>query len=319
MIELNGYQLNDGLTTKDAGMCQWGFAEKDGRSFFVKEFLTPKYPVDEGKLGPVLSQKMRDTADAFYAKKQAFYDRISRCRTGNIVVIQDFFRNGTKYYAVTEKVTGTLLSVKELSGLDNDIKYTFLRSFLYSMAKLHAEGIVHSDLKPDNILIKKTKANYCTAKIIDFDAGFLEETNPENVEGDLNYFSPEVIQKINGENICVTTKSDVWAIGLLLHQFWCGEIPAFSADYHYAAEAILNDSPLSLHPSLPDNIRSVIHGMLKKDPNSRISAMEAWEFISCTRGSPGESPTMSGSGKTPEAKAEIKKTGFSIPDEDDLL
>ena len=85
-VDINGYLLIDGLTTVNAGMCQWGFACKDGHEYFIKEFLSPKYPLDEGKLGPELTKKMRDSADAFFEKKREFYTRLSGCRTGNNMV-----------------------------------------------------------------------------------------------------------------------------------------------------------------------------------------------------------------------------------------
>lgn len=276
---INGYTLTDEFTTAGAGMCRWTFATRDHHEYFIKEFLSPKYPVDEGMLGPQLTKIMRENADQLFQKRQYYYDKIRRCRTGNIMAPIDFFRSGAKYYGVADKVSGKLLDVKEVSALTDDSKLTLIKSLLYSMSKLHREKIVHSDLKPENVLIKATEAGFCTAKIIDFDAGFFEDDIPEHIEGSQNYFAPEMFQRMNGEDINVTVKADVFALGLLMHQYWCGEMPGISEKYNYAFEAVLNDSPVLLDPSIPVELRGLIGRMLAKEAENRPSAEEAWNLL----------------------------------------
>lgn len=276
---VNEYLLVDELSTINAGTCQWGFARKDRHEYFIKQFLTPKYPLDEGKLGPELTKKMQESAECFFYRKKAFYSRLAQCRTGNNMIVIDFFRSGTAYYAVTDKVEGPMLTVAQVAKLGDDQKYTLTRSILYSVSRLHNKGIVHSDFRPENVLIKETRGGYCTAKIIDFDAGFLETEAPDNIEGSLDYFSPEAVRRIHGESEAITVKSDIWALGLLLHQYWSGKMPAFSADYRYVSEAVLNDGELCLALSIPEDIRLLIGRMLSKNPGDRPGAEEAWKCV----------------------------------------
>lgn len=288
-LDINGYCLPDGFSTANAGMCQWGFAVRNGHSYFIKEFLSPKYPLDEGKLGPELTKEMRDNADAFFERKSAFYERLSRCRTGNNMIVLDFFRHGSKYYAVTDRVCGRQLSPEEVAVLSDDQKRTLLLALLYSMASLHRAGIVHSDLRPENILVTATRNGYCTAKIIDFDAGFLEDQMPEQIEGSQNYFSPEAVEHIHGEPVIVTTQADVWALGLLIHQYWCGSLPGFEEKYHYASEAVLDGSTLQLNPAIPRDILQLVEKMLCREPEDRPTAQEAWQAFR-EMGVPREKP-----------------------------
>lgn len=278
-MEINGYYLPYGLTTENAGMCQWGFAWKDGHEYFMKEFLSPKYPLNSQKLGPELTEKMRQAADSFYEKKKEYYKHLQLCRTGNVLVPVDFFRWGARYYTVTDKVKETPLLVAQVAEMPEEGKNTLILSLLYSMAQLHDEGIVHSDLRPENLLIKTTENGYCTAKIIDFDSGFLETEEPGRIEGSQNYFSPEAVRRIGGAEVLLTTKSDVWALGLLLHQYWCGNLPEFPETYHYAAEAVLNHAPLQLDEKMPELLQEVIHSMLQPAPEDRPTAREAWECL----------------------------------------
>ena len=276
---INGYVITKKLDMTEGGMCRWGFAEKDGREYFIKEFLSPKYPLDESIMGPEITRQMQQAADKFERDRRAYYGRLKECRTGNNIIVLDFFRNKTKYYAVTDKVSGKQLTVVEVAALTADQKYTLIKSLLYSIAKLHEARIVHSDLKPENILIQRTTGAYCTAKIIDFDAGYLESLPPETILGSQNYFSPEAVMKIKGNSSSMTAKSDVFALGLLLHQYWCGEMPKFSEEYHYAAEAVLQNSPLQLSESIPEELRKLIASMLCKYYAQRPTAREAWKSL----------------------------------------
>lgn len=307
--DINGYCLTNGLTTENAGMCQWGFAKKDERDYFIKEFLSPKYPVDDSRLGPELTEKMRNSADDWFGRKSDFYAKLSKCRTGNIVIALDFFRHGTKYYAVTDKIEGDMLAIPDIVRLTEDRKYTFIRSLLYSMSKLHGMRIVHSDLRPENILVKQTKSGYCTAKIIDFDAGFLEDAIPDRIEGSQNYFSPEAVQHTNGQNIPVTTKADVWALGLLIHQYWSGNLPGFSEEYHYASEAVLDGSPLFIADTIPSELKLLISKMLARFPDDRPTAEEAWKYV-CETTQPKTEPYAK-----PVEKSAAVRCGWYIPDD----
>lgn len=307
--DINGYMLIDGLRTENAGMCQWGFASKNGHEYFIKEFLSPKYPLSEEALGPELTREMRNSADKFFQKKQQFYYKLSQCRTGNIMIMLDFFRCGSKYYTVTDKVAGELLSVSDVAQLPDDQKYTLIRSILYSISTLHDAGIVHSDLRPENLLIKRTRGEYCTAKIIDFDAGFLDEDPPERIEGSQNYFSPEAIKKTHGSAEAVTTKADIWALGLLIHQYWCGRMPIFPEKYHYASEAVLNHNSLQLDDSIPSDIRLMLNQMLMENPEDRPTAKEAWRCICDKTGVAIERDSY------PEQKTSSVRPGWFVPDD----
>lgn len=274
-MDINGYIVVGDLTTANAGMCRWGFARRDGHEYFIKEYLSPKYPVDESKLGPALSKKMRENADAFFEKKTEFYKTLADCRTGNNMVALDFFRFGAKYYLVTDKVTGKAVDMEAVPKMSEDAKRTLIRAILHCIAKFHRVGVVHSDLKPENILLRETVPGYCTAKIIDFDAGFLETANPDHIEGSQNYFSPEAVQRTGGADIQITTKADVFALGLLFHQYWVGKMPEFPNTYHYASEAVLAGETLPLDPAIPEDVRAVIAKMLVRDPKERLATWEA--------------------------------------------
>ena len=298
---INGYRLTRELSNENAGMCQWGFAVKDGHEYFIKQFLNPKYPDDTGRLPAAMVMRMRQAATSSFMKRKAFYDRLRECRTGNNVVVEDYFRFGNFYYAVTDLVHGPYLSVEEIASLPDEKKRVLIRAILFNVMQFHDKGIVHSDLKPDNIMVRRTAEGFCTAKIIDFDAGFFSYEPPEEITGDQVYFSPEALLHNMGKETAVTEKADIFALGLLFHQYWTGALPGFDRREHrYANEALLEGSPLLLNRiDLPEDIRALLGQMLSRDPDARPTARQAWERLS---------------GDT----VKVLKTQFRLPTDDDL-
>ncbi len=279
---INGYRLTKELNTENAGMCQWGFAVKNGHEYFIKQFLKPKYPDDNGRLSPALVEKMRAAATASFLKRKEFYDRLRECRTGNNVVVEEYFRCGNFYYAVSDRIFGPYLTVEQIAALPEEKKRVLIRAILFNVMQFHDKGIVHSDLKPDNIMVRRTAEGYCTAKIIDFDAGFFSDDPPGEITGDQVYFSPEALLHNMGRPVAVTEKADIFALGLLFHQYWCGTLPGFDREEHrYANEALLEGDSLLLNiPALPGDVRALLDRMLALDPAERPSARQAWESLS---------------------------------------
>ncbi len=317
-VTVYDYHLTSPFTNNNAGMCQWAFAKKNGHDYFIKQFLSPKYPTREAitKLSPTIVAAMKAEANDFYARRKVFYDKLLECRTGNVVVVQEFFREGECYYIVTDKVYGPFLTIEEISNLSEEKKRTLFKAILYSIIQIHERGIVHSDLKPENIMIKQTADGFCTAKLIDFDSGYFEHEVPEEIVGDQQYFSPEAVLRNDGRNVPIGVKSDIFALGLLFHKYWCGDFPDFNrAEYDSASIALLNHEELALHPALPEDIRDLIGRMLAKYQDNRPTAKEAWEYL--------DSNTLVSSGASTSDATLIKKTkemelGFYIPQDDDL-
>ena len=171
-------------------------------------------------------------------------------------------------------------NIKEMiARLDDEKKYVLTRSLLYSFAKLHSRSIVHADIKPDNILIKRTEAGFYTGKIIDFDSGFLEDSIPEEIQGDQIYLAPEVRLHMMEEEAKITTKIDIFALGILFHQYWSGRLPTILSDYDYVFESVLDDSPVFLDDSIPKLMRKLIGKMLNKNPELRPSAAQILKVL----------------------------------------
>ena len=269
MKKIKDYLLYGDFNTQDAGFSRWAFCSKDGHEYHIKEFLAPKYPLDSSEYSEKMLLRKRRIADDFYARKSAYYGILGRCRSGNNVLPYDFFRFENKYYVVTDRIYTSKRKADGVCRLPDSKRMTLIKALLYSVSTFHEQRIVHGDLKPDNILLKDTADGYLTAKIIDFDGGFVEGNMPEELQGDFVYLSPEAFAHMDGNQIDVTTKADVFALGLLIHQFWTGNLPTFDSKFTYAFQAALSDAEIVVSNTLPEPLRGCVRNMLYKYPDDR--------------------------------------------------
>lgn len=279
--EILGYQLVTPFCNTNSGFARWAFAEKNGRHYFIKEFLSPVCPQSSSELPQSLLEQKRSICDNYYREKLSLYQAINRSATGNIVTINAFFFHNTRFYIVTDKIDSMNCTIDQVAAMEPLSKILLLKVLSYCLAHLHQNGVVHADLKPNNVLLKKTPAGNITAKIIDFDGSFLVGEQPQNeiIQGDQVYLAPETCKAILGENVLLTPKIDVFSLGLLFHQYYTGHLPYFDAAYDYAHEALLDGEKLLLDPSIPPDLANIVSLMLSLNPDERPSMDMVYQSI----------------------------------------
>lgn len=287
MDKLWRYTPQSGFTNKNAGFSMWCFGTYEGKEYFIKQFLSPKYPADDKVSSPEkIDRKIKECA-AFESRRRELYQTLTMYSDGNDVRIIEFFRIASRYYIVTEKVDALTWTIEDIASMDESEKRRLCAIIAHAIASLHRGGLVHSDIKHDNILYTKLKSGKTTAKIIDFDGGFLENNPPsieDGVTGDTNYFSPEVCARTYGEDRPLTCKLDVFALGILFHQYFTGKMPEFSlGDCSCPGEAVLRGADLILDRSLPQDIAELLRKMLALNPDDRPSS---WDVFNALRPAP---------------------------------
>ena len=151
-----------------------------------------------------------------------------------------------------------------------------VRDCLNALAALHRHGIVHGDIKPSNIMLKRTGI----AKIVDIGSAF-ELSDPPRVRScTLAYAAPEVL-----ENRETTPRSDLCSLGYVLLELLAGRQPfAGISDMRELLEA-KRSLPLRLHEVLPDEVVrcellcAFIRGMISADPVRRFPSAEAADLL----------------------------------------
>jgi len=142
------------------------------------------------------------------------------------------------------------------------------------LAKAHEAGIVHRDVKPNNVIVTRDGV----AKVVDFGLAKLATqtklTKTGATVGTLAYMSPE--QAISGE---VDHRTDIWSLGVMLYEMLAGTLP-FSGDVEPAVfYSILNQDPkpiTEIRKDIPVALEDILEKALAKDPAKRFETMEAF-------------------------------------------
>lgn len=188
----------------------------------------------------------------------------------NIVRIYDISVKEKFKYIVMELLNGVTLknyiTQKGRLGIDETISYS--EQILMALAHAHSRGIIHRDIKPQNILLLKNGQ----IKVTDF--GIAKLPNAETVTltdkaiGTVFYISPE---QVSGKPI--TPRSDLYSLGILMYEMLTSHLP-FTADSPVSvALKQINDiprSPRELNPEIPRGLEQIILTSMEKDPAARF-------------------------------------------------
>lgn len=280
---INGYQLTENWNT--SGDCQWSYARKDGKDWFIKQYMAPKYKNLSDGCSLRQVENSRKKCEAFQKRQQQLFSQVRAANTGNIIPAKELFSFDSRFYSVSEKVNIASIPMGSIAAMQNREKLILLKVLTHSIASLHAHNVVHADLKPSNILVKKTEKAF-TLKLIDFDASFLE-ANPkkgEEIRFDFCYVPPEQVIASNDDSVLLTSKIDIFALGVLFHEYWTGHRPAIGTkECQYLCAAVATQKPIHLDSSLPQWLCQMIMDMLDADPVKRPDAQSVFDaLVSCS-------------------------------------
>lgn len=277
------YQMKEALSNRDAGYSMWGFGKWQGKDYFVKQFLSPKYPAGDQVSSPERIRKKQAECARFAERQRRIYQAVNRCSDGNNVRIREFFRLESKYYISMDKIDSLPWTAENVAALTEREKRRLCTIIAHSVAALHREGLVHADLKHENILFTRTGVGTVTAKIIDFDSVFFEAEPPgegESIVGDWAYFPPEVWRRMDGENLRLNAKLDVFALGVLFHRYFSGEFPGFDEDsYSSVGQALQYEDEITISALIPADLRDLIARMLSTASEDRPDSAEVFRFL----------------------------------------
>ncbi len=197
-----------------------------------------------------------------------------------IANVFDYGEEEGSAYLVMELVPGQPLSsiIEHEQVLSPDRTLSMMAQTARALSVAHAQGLVHRDIKPGNLLITPEGR----VKVTDFGIARLADqvplTQTGQVMGTAQYLAPE---QATGQT--ATGASDIYSLGVIGYECLTGHRP-FSGESQIAiALAQVNDAPPPLPESLPKPVRALLMSMLAKDPKNRpanaIKLAEAAEAI----------------------------------------
>lgn len=275
---IQGYRILEDFRVA-GGMSKVSFAERGGKEYFIKEFLSPKYPTPDSPGSEKIKLQKRKACDDFENHHKRINNLIKdRCSGlgGGLVYAVEFFRDGASYYKINEKIDTSSLSLREISSLPTEKIITITRSVCHSVSILHDIKIVHGDLKPDNILIKETSKDLFAGKLIDFDDSYFSEEPPsdrENIVGTPEYYSPELAAYIMDEDEemegkTLTLASDIFSLGIIFTEYFTGEKPITGTSLP-TWSAVVKGKPISFAKPIKIEVEKLLRSMLSLEAENR--------------------------------------------------
>ena len=199
----------------------------------------------------------------------------------NIVEIYDIGDYKGHHYIVMEFVPGKTLKqvIRARAPLMCEEAVDIMKQLTSATAEAHSRGIIHRDIKPQNVIVKSDGS----IKMLDFGIatakGSMQLTQANNVMGSVHYLAPELAR---GES--ATPQSDIYALGICLYEMLAGDVP-FQADQavQVALRHMRDDMPSvrSVNPDVPQSVENIIIKATAKDPLQRYrSCDEMWRDLS---------------------------------------
>ncbi len=170
----------------------------------------------------------------------------------------------------------TLTELLARGALGIDETLAILHPLLSALAYAHACGVVHRDLKPDNISLARDSDGVVTPKLLDFGISKLQIpeapalTRHGEIVGTPSYMSPEQVRG----NPSVDARSDIFNVGILLYEMLSGQNPFASGGDRPVLVAILEDRPAPI-AGVDRGIWKVIERALEKDASARHGSVAA--------------------------------------------
>lgn len=199
----------------------------------------------------------------------------------NIVEIYDVGDYKGHHYIVMEFVPGRTLKqvIRARGPLLKEEAVDIMKQLTSAVAEAHTKGIIHRDIKPQNVIVKADGS----VKILDFGIatakGSMQLTQANNVMGSVHYLAPELAK---GET--ASAQSDIYALGIVLYEMLAGDVP-FKADQAVqVALRHMRDPMPSLreaNPTVPQSIENIVIRATAKDPKKRYkNCSEMWRDLS---------------------------------------
>jgi serine/threonine-protein kinase len=202
----------------------------------------------------------------------------------NIVTVIDRGEAGGRQFIVFEYIDGENLKERLVRAgrLPVEDALELALEIAHGLAYAHQYGLVHRDVKPQNVLLngdgRAKVTDFGIARSLDVEHGV---TQTGTVLGTSNYIAPE---QASGQQ--VDAQTDVYSLGVVLYELLAGDVPFPGETFVSVAMKHVNEPPpnlLDVRGDVPPRVAAAVDRALEKDPSRRFPSMEAFadELAAC--------------------------------------
>jgi len=202
---------------------------------------------------------------------------LARLQDPNIVNIFDLRLDDNQWFIVMEYVEGSTLAkkIREGGAIPWREALDIFKQMLSAIGHAHRLGIIHRDIKPNNVMITGDKI----VKVTDFglakDQRNNNQTMVSSTGGTLHYMSPEQIKGLHYTDF----RSDIYALGLTFYEMLTGKIPFRKDDTDFTIrEAIIRRQfppPTHFNSEIPFSLNSLVMRAVEKKPENRFQSIDS--------------------------------------------
>jgi Tol biopolymer transport system component len=249
------------------------------------------YRARDERLGREVALKVLPESMASDPDRLKRFEREARATAAlshpNVLAVFDIGSHDGRTFVVSELLDGATLGTRlEIGPLPTREALSLAAQACRGLAVAHARGIIHRDVKPDNLFLTKSGL----LKILDFGLAHVSGdssgatdgttasrlTDAGTILGTVRYMSPE-----QAKGLSIDARSDLFSLGVVLYEMLAGRHPFKRATSAETMTAILRDDP-PMEGSLPSVLDQIVRRCLEKDPEQRFQTARDLEFALST-------------------------------------
>jgi serine/threonine-protein kinase len=198
---------------------------------------------------------------------------VAKLRHPHILEIYDYSGEASdETYIAAELLTGPTLKdfVVDRQELPPEIAACIALQLADALSEAHAKGIIHRDVKPENVLIHEDRC----VKLTDFGIAYMVDTHTFTATGQIlgspGHMAPEQV-----EGGTCDARSDVFSLGTVLYFCATGRLPFVGRNPHHLLKLLLGGEypdPLRLQPAIGADLGAIMHKALARDPEDRYQS-----------------------------------------------
>jgi serine/threonine-protein kinase len=244
-------------------------------------YLAKHIELDTDVAIKVLRPEMMDRPDVVHRFSREARASV-RLRSERVARVHDVgSHDGTPYFVMEYMVGCDLLELRQDDSIDIATLCEFFIQACEGLADAHAQGVVHRDIKPDNLFVVRESNGWRSLKIFDFGISKFSLTGThsdvdlasnltESMMGTPHYISPEQIRSTRD----VDHRTDIWSLGAVMFEVLSKGTTPFREDREFTAliAEVLerpHRSLLDIAPNVPEGLAEIVDRCLTKDRDQR--------------------------------------------------